>query len=467
MAAVRIVPKHLESVVGKLRHGRRSPEGGGDDAARSSRRSPARLRPLLDLLPKVTRAPVLTDDLQSYQRALRKLDGLPPRVLLDAFLRAAGVSKRGLSPRALDALTAVVRDAVKFEVAELTHRPLPVQALLAPWLSGNANPQRILLDSDLTMGAMSSDGGGTEIDDGFAVAFALAHPGLVVDLITTVAGNGRVEHSTYLTRRLLAQLDHPEISVIGGAERPLLRERETPVATDFEIPEDYRTESASVPGVASDAIIDRAMAAPGELTMVCIGPLTNIASALQKEPKLAAALKEIVIMGGLFKGHTHDLQEPGEFNIWVDPDAARIVLESGAKLRFVGLDATLKVRLTEEHAARMEESGSPFGQDAARYARAWIAAYERDHPGNSETRGSCGMHDPLALAAVLHPQLLHWEQARVEVEAESRRTRGVMVADLLQGKHPPTPNALIATDVNVQAFMDLFLHLISAERPSS
>jgi purine nucleosidase len=199
------------------------------------------------------------------------------------------------------------------------------------------------------------------------------------------------------------------------------------------------------------------MAAPGELTIVAIGPLTNVATALLLEPRVASAVRRIVVMGGVFLGHTNRAEMPGEFNIWVDPDAAAIVLASGAPLRFVGLDVTLRVRLTREHAARMTAGGSPFGAFAGKATEAWIDHLDRHNPRALSEHGSCALHDPLAVAVVGRPDLVTWREAHVAVETASDITRGVTVADLLTTARPPTPNCRIATAVDAAAFTDLFL----------
>jgi purine nucleosidase len=293
--------------------------------------------------------------------------------------------------------------------------------------------QRILLDTDLAMGAPGSD-----IDDGFALALALAEPRLSVELVTTVGGNTDVGTATDLTRGLLDRLGHPQIPVVAGAGAPL------------------------PPGAAGEdragaALAERVLADPGELTIVAIGPLTNVACALAHDPRVASSVARIVVMGGVFLGHTNVAAMPGEFNIWCDPHAAATVLASGAPLRFVGLDVTRRVRLTRAHAARMAAGGGAFGRFAGDATVAWIDHQRRCHPGDPVQHDSCAMHDPLAVAVVTRPDLVTWRAAHVAVETTSTVTRGVTVADLLTGADPPAPNCEIATAVDVAAFTDLFL----------
>jgi purine nucleosidase len=315
--------------------------------------------------------------------------------------------------------------------------------------------RRILLDTDLAMGAPGSD-----IDDGFALALALADPDLTVDLVTTVNGNTDVDTATELALDLLDRLDRPDVPVVRGASRPLVRPAAPHGARGRSEPSSGRR--APAPGFAAAALVERVMAAPGEVTIVAIGPLTNVALALCLEPRVATAVREIVVMGGVYLGHTNRATMPGEFNFWADPDAAAVVLASGAPLRLVGLDVTLQVRLTREHAARMASGDGAFGSYAGASTQDWIDHTERTRPGDVEEHGSCALHDPLAVAVLTRPDLVTWRPAYVAVETASDLTRGVAVADLLGGDQPPTANCQIATAVDAEAFVELFLHRVSA-----
>ncbi len=306
---------------------------------------------------------------------------------------------------------------------------------------------RVLLDTDLAMGAPGSD-----IDDGFALALALADPELTVELVTTVSGNTDVETATRLTLELLDRLGRSDVPVVKGASQALRGWRRDPPGGLP--PAGSRTPA---PGYAAVRLVEEVMASPGALTIVAIGPLTNVALALALEPALAERVRQIVVMGGVFLQHTNRSSMPGEFNTWADPDATAIVLASGAPLRFVGLDVTLQVRLTREDAAAMASSGSDFGRFAAECTQEWIDHVEREHPGDAREHGSCALHDPLAVAVVSRPHLVTWQPAYVQVETAGPLTRGVMVADLLLGQHRPVPNCEIATAVDTSAFLSLFL----------
>lgn len=275
---------------------------------------------------------------------------------------------------------------------------------------------RIILDTDLAMGEP-----GSPVDDGFALALAVADAGIRLELVTTVDGNSNVRRVTELTTNLLGVLRQTDVPVVPGAD-----EQVNPAAAE---------------------IVARVMSEPGELTIVAIGPLTNIAHALQLEPQVATSVHEIVVMGGVFL----DPARSAEYNFKCDPDAAQVVLDSGAPLRLVGLDVTEQVHLTRADADRLAEHGR-FGRFAADHTLGWIA--ERD---------SCALHDPLAVAVVTRPGLVAWQDAYVAVET-GPVNRGAAHANLLTQENPLEANCQIATAVNADAFRELFLERMAALR---
>jgi purine nucleosidase len=310
---------------------------------------------------------------------------------------------------------------------------------------------RIILDTDVAMGAPGSD-----IDDGFAIALAVDLADQSLELVTTVNGNTDVETSTLLALDLLDRLGRPDIPVVKGAAAPLLRPvHEHPARDRVAGVRERLAWRKPAPGRAATAIIDLVMANPGEISLIALGPLTNVAVALALEPALSSAIKEIVVMGGAFLRTTALLAMPGEFNVWVDPEAAAIVLNSGSPLRFIGLDVTLQVQLGLADGDRMRATGRPFASYAGECVHGWIDYLREAYPG----RGfhTAPMHDPLAVAVVSRPNLVTWRPARVVVEVCSDITRGVTVADLLGARNPPEPNCLVATEVDGAAFIELFL----------
>ncbi len=312
---------------------------------------------------------------------------------------------------------------------------------------------RVILDTDMGMGVP-----GMEIDDGFALALLVADPAFDLELVTSVNGNVDVETGTYLSVELLERLRRPDVPVVRGAAAPLVEpERVRSAPDEVRAAFGHRTPA---PGFAAAEIARLVLESPGEITLVAIGPLTNVAAAIALDPRVATAIKEIVVMGGVYLGQTNRGRMPGEFNFWVDPHAARAVVRSGAALRLVGLDVTQRVRLTREHAATMAASGRPFGAFAGDCTVAWIDKMSREFPGDADLADSCAMHDPLAVASITHPELVTWAPAHVEV-AVSDDARGVAIADLLTGEDAPEPNATIATAVDVDGFLDYFLTTVA------
>ena len=308
---------------------------------------------------------------------------------------------------------------------------------------------RIILDTDLAMGA------GGNVDDGFALALAHADPHIQIDLITTVNGNTDVDSATLLTCSLADRLglDAP---IVSGAATPFTRpdHRRKPSAQTLEVSRGSRTPS---PGYAAMAIISHVMGNPGEITIMAIGPLTNIAIALSLEPKLARAIRELVIMGGLFNGSTGSSDKPGETNVFTDPEAARAVLRSGIPQRWVGLDVTRQCRMTKAQAQTMAQSPHPFSSFAGEQASQYIDRRDAMYPG--EPQGSCCIHDALAVAVVSRPDICEFRQAAVSIIAGEGEGRGIMITDRLEGVSPPKPNCRIAVSVNVDAFYEHFSRL--------
>ena len=198
------------------------------------------------------------------------------------------------------------------------------------------SPTRVILDCD------------PGIDDALAIVFACGHPGLDLTGVTTVSGNVDLGKVTANALSVLELAGRPDVPVTAGSARPLLR----PIADARDVHGESGLGAATlpparaeaIPGHAVDFLIEQIGAAPGQITLVATGPLTNIALAVRREPRLTGWVRDFVIMGGSTgRGNT---TPAAEFNIWADPEAAAIVFGAGWQVTMVGLDVTLQARAT-------------------------------------------------------------------------------------------------------------------------
>lgn len=330
-------------------------------------------------------------------------------------------------------------------------------------------PLRIIIDTDPGLGEPGSD-----IDDGFAIAMALRSPELDVAGLTIVNGNVDALTGTDVARRLLERLGRSDIPVLQGALAPLKRDM-APVRQLFDAvlggSAPANAKKHLLPPTrdthAADFLVREAAAHPGELVVVAIGPMTNLALAIQRDPRFAGNVRELVLMAGSATTYAQNITVVGDFNAYVDPEALDVVMRSGARIRMVGLDQTSRVILNRADAEAMRgiaaEQDDPFCAWAADCTDAWIDFLGRAFPNRPEHRDGCFLHDPLVLAAVIAPELLGWAPAHVEVELESELARGLVVADRGLALAPAAPsNATVAIDTDVAGFRRLFLERIGA-----
>jgi purine nucleosidase len=292
-------------------------------------------------------------------------------------------------------------------------------------------------------------------DDALAILLALANPELDVVAITTVAGNQTLDRTTLNARRVCTVARAAGVPIVAGCDRPLLRD----LVTAGEVHgasgldgADWPEPSVPVqPGHAADVIADRVLAEPGEVTLVAIGPLTNLAVALRREPRLAEAVREVVLMGGSF---TRGNQTPAaEFNVYVDPEAAAVVFEAGWRLTMVGLDLTHQARVTPEVMDRIAAIGTPLAGIVTQLLRFYGRNYvPPDGPP---------LHDPCAVAHVVDPGLVTCRDAFVAVETHGHWTRGMTVVDFA-GRLGRPPNTAVATTLDVPRFWDLLIEALAA-----
>src|SRR5699024_7544534 len=221
--------------------------------------------------------------------------------------------------------------------------------------------KKVIIDTDI----------GSDIDDAMALALAIKSFEIEIKGITTVYGD--VDLRARLAKKLLDLGDCPNIGVYAGIEKPLLRERDVWMAGhegDGVLDEGEIISYESQHAV--DFIIDTIMNAPGEVTLILIGPLTNIATAIIREPRIADNVKEIILMGGVTRLSKDSLHLPiTEHNIHSDPEAASVVFNSSAAITMVGVDVTHQVTIGREHQRQLENS-TPLNNAIAKQMEKWF-----------------------------------------------------------------------------------------------
>jgi inosine-uridine nucleoside N-ribohydrolase len=347
------------------------------------------------------------------------------------------------------------------------------------------SPFRVIIDTD------------PGIDDALALLLAMRSPELKIEAITPVAGNVPLELTLPNALRMVEIAGRTEIPVAAGAKSPLLRRLVTATYAHGEnglggavFPEP-KTKPVDQP--AAEMIRQIIRKFPGEVTLLTIGPLTNIATALNLDSELAGLIRGLVMMGGSLSGG--NITPAAEFNIYVDPEAAKIVFQSGIPITMVGLDVTRKTSLTEDHLRELQAGQSPVSQAAATIARNAIQ--------HNRERGFLvgpNMHDSLAIAGFLDPSLLTLKEYYVDVETTGELTAGETLGyspsagDLrrrpgmekeasaqnmsIRGSAPTlagtrtspvlrdkfVPNAKVAEDVDSARFFDLLIGRLSGKQ---
>ena len=292
-------------------------------------------------------------------------------------------------------------------------------------------------------------------DDAVAILLALASPELDVLGITAVAGNVPLALTELNARKICELAGRPDIKVFAGADQPLERKLVTAehvhgrTGLDGPVLPDPRISLQS--GHAVDFLVDTVMAsANGEITLCALGPLTNVALALQKQPEIAAKLAEIVLMGGgFFEGG--NVTPAAEFNIYVDPEAAAMVFNSGVKLTVMPLDVTHKALTSRTRVEAFRALGNPAGVATAEL----LDFFERYDESKYGTDGG-PLHDPNVIAWLLEPQIYAGRQINVEIETNSPLTRGATVADWWHVTERPK-NCYFVRDLDD----DRFFHLLT------
>lgn len=289
-------------------------------------------------------------------------------------------------------------------------------------------------------------------DDAIALVLALASPELNVKAVTSSAGNQTPDKTLRNVLRMLTLLKRPDIPVAGGALKPLMRE--LIIADNVHGESGLDGPALPEPGFAAQActaveLMAKTLRDSAEpVTIVATGPQTNVALLLNSHPELHAKIARIVIMGGAMV--LGNWQPAVEFNIYVDPEAAEIVFQSGIPVVMAGLDVTHKAQIHVEDIERFRRIGNTISTIVAELLDFFLE-YHKD-----EKWGFVGapLHDPCTIAWLLKPEMFTTVERWVGVETQGKYTQGMTVVDFynLTGRKP---NATVMLDVDRQAFVDL------------
>jgi purine nucleosidase len=349
--------------------------------------------------------------------------------------------------------------ASRFAAKLLSLQLLAALALLSAYA---APPRKVIIDTDP----------GT--DDAVALLLAFKSPELDVRAVTVVPGNVTAAQGLENALRLASVAGRCDVPIAGGAQHPLFHKLVTAEfwhgrngLGDVELP---ASKCHADPRFGPDLIIEMVRAAPGEITLVPIGPLTNIALAIQKDPGIVPLVKEVILMGGSISGG--NVNAAAEANIFGDPEAAQIVFQAGWRLTMVGLDVGNKTLFTPADLAKLAQTHGPTNDAAVGVLRYIV--------GRSLQFGGTGaeMYDPLAVGQAIDSTILKTEAFRVDVETRGEFTRGETVANRrnevernvphdghlwIEAVDKVEPNVQVATDVDDRRFIDLVISRLAGQ----
>ncbi|HEV7129435.1 MAG TPA: nucleoside hydrolase [Ktedonobacterales bacterium] len=301
--------------------------------------------------------------------------------------------------------------------------------------------QRIVLDCD------------PGHDDAIAILLAAHAPALRLEAITTVAGNQTVEKTTRNALRVCTLAGIRSVPIARGMDRPLVRAQR--VAADIHGESGLDGPSLPEPDLqlapihAVDLLIELLLASAGDLTVVATGPLTNIATAIRREPRIVPKIQRIVLMGGsMGLGNT---TPAAEFNIYVDPEAAHIVFSCGCPVTMLGLDVTHQAQATPRVRKRIRALNTPVARLVDDLLEFFAHTYREVFGFTAPP-----LHDPCAVAHVIDPTLLRHQPMRVDVELRGEWTTGRTVCDRYGVSGRPS-NAEVGLAIDVPRFWDLLI----------
>jgi inosine-uridine nucleoside N-ribohydrolase len=310
-------------------------------------------------------------------------------------------------------------------------------------------PTKIILDVD------------TGTDDAVALMTAALAPDLDLIGATTVNGNTGIENTTENTLRVLDWIGRPDIPVFRGLGRPMVRPNpDIGMAATIHknlLPLLPPPATARLqPQHAVDWLIETYLASDGDIVLCPVGPLTNIALAILKEPLILDKIPEIVIMGGAHE--VGNRTASAEFNFYIDPEAARVVVHCGRPIRMVALDATHRAAFSAEHVQQLRDLGTPAGEAAAHFVQQRLEGYEATNPVPGRP-GMAPIHDALAVLAIIDPTILTTHHIPVDVEVNAELSLGRSVCDFRVITDTP-PNVHFATDADEPKFQRMLLEIL-------
>jgi inosine-uridine nucleoside N-ribohydrolase len=325
--------------------------------------------------------------------------------------------------------------------------------------ASQAAPRRVIIDTD------------PGVDDAMAILLALNSPELRVEALTVVAGNVETAQGLENALKIVSLANRCDVVVAGGAQHPLNQKLITAQfwhgkngLAGVELPASKcKADSRFGP----DLIIEMAHKYPHELTLIPVGPLSNIALAVSKDPSIASLVRDIVIMGGSVSGG--NVNGAAEANIYNDPEAAQIVFNAGWMVTMIGSDVGERTLMTRKYLTELQASHGPQSDFVAKLADFYLT--------RSEKSGYSGaaMYDPLAVGAVIDPTLVTLKDMHVDVETKGEFTRGETVANrmgsnennVLHGDHYEIegvvelkPNARVCLASDADRFLNLFFSRI-------
>jgi purine nucleosidase len=295
-------------------------------------------------------------------------------------------------------------------------------------------------------------------DDAAAIMLALGSPELEILGLTIVAGNVPLDLTTRNALLICELSGRLDVKVFSGAKGPLIGPQVTAEhahgKSGLDGPDMFKPSITLQPRYAPDFLVETILKEDEKTVTLCpIGPLTNIALALKLEPKIAPRIKQIVLMGGGYFAQGN-ITPSAEFNIFADPEAAKIVFNCGAPIIMMPLDVTHQILTTKARVAKIQAVGNTASSALAKM----LGFYSRY---NSKKYGNDGapLHDPTTIAWLLKPELFNGKHCNVEIETESKITRGATVIDWWEVTGRPK-NAYVVNEVNSDGFFELLTNRI-------